>query len=84
MVVSWILRKINFMRLNVNVSRVIRGSSVGSISRELKGSLRITSPVEDDNFQPSQVFVGTSSSLDNELLGKGWHFPSCLVGHAGV
>lgn len=58
MVVNWILQKINFMRLNVNVSRVIRGNSVGSLSLELIESLRIASSEEDDNFQTSQVFRG--------------------------
>lgn len=58
MVVNWILQKINFMRLNVNVSRVIRGNSVGSLSLELIESLRIASSEADDNFQTSQVFRG--------------------------
>lgn len=58
MVVNWILQKINFMRLNVNVSGMIRGNSVGSISLELMGSLRIASSEEDDNFKTFQVFRG--------------------------
>jgi hypothetical protein len=57
MVVKWILQEINFVRLNVNVSRVIRGNSVGNISLELMGSLRISSS-EDDNFKSFQVFLG--------------------------
>lgn len=58
MVVKWILQEANFVRLNVNMPRVIRGNSVGRISLGLMGSLRIPSAEEDDNFKSFQVFLG--------------------------